>query len=58
MIEAGDTLLVALPNTSVDSHLWMVISDPTQSDEVLIVNFTSWREDKDQACVLNRGDHP
>ena len=36
----------------------MVISDPTQSERVLIVNFTSWRADKDQACVLEQGDHP
>ena len=57
-MNAGDTLLIALPDASVDSHMWMVISDPAQSDDVLIVNFTSWRADKDQACILDRGDHP
>lgn len=57
-MKAGDTLIAALPNTSIDSHLWVVVSDPSQSEDVLIVNFTSWRADKDQACVLNPGDHP
>ena len=57
-MNAGDTYIVPLPDTSVDSHLWVIISDPSQSDAVLIVNFTSWRGDKDQACVLDKGDHP
>jgi len=57
-VNAGDTLLAAPRDTSVDSHLWAIISDPTQSGDVLIVNFTSWRQDKDQACILNVSDHP
>lgn len=36
-----------------------MISDPEiDPDAVLIVNLTSFREDKDQACILNSGDHP
>ena len=55
----GDTMIVTLPQASVDSHLWIVISDPdADPDKVVIVNMTSWREDKDQACILNIGDHP
>jgi len=57
-MNAGDTLVIPEPDTSYDSHLWMVISDPAQSDECLIVNFTSWRADKDQACVVEVGEHP
>lgn len=57
-MNAGDTMLIPLPSTSVDSHLWMVISDPVQSDVCLLVNFASWRHDKDQACVLMAGEHP
>ncbi len=57
-MNAGDTLLIPLPDTSLDSHLWMVISDPAQSDECVIVSFTSWRADKDQACVVDVGEHP
>ncbi len=57
-MKAGDTFLVAEPGTSYDSHLWMVLSDPQSDPErVLIVNLTSWREDKDRACVLGPGDH-
>lgn len=57
-MNAGDTLLIDLPGTSLDSHLWMVISDPSQNDKCVLVNLTSWRADKDQSCVLKRGDHP
>ena len=35
----------------------MVISYPEKSDFVIIVNFTSWREDKDQACIVEPSDH-
>jgi len=58
-MDAGDTFLVDRPNTSYDSHLWIVISDPAvDADRVVIVNLTSHRADKDQACVLEVGDHP
>jgi hypothetical protein len=56
-MNAGDTIIVPQPGTSYDSHLWMVISDPTQGNECVIVNFTSWRADKDQACVVLPGEH-
>ena len=56
-MNAGDTILIPLPSASVDSHLWMIISDPLQSDDVLIVNFTSWRSDKDQACIVEPWEH-
>ena len=55
---AGETIIIPLPGTSYDSHLWMVISDPAQGDECVIVNFTSWRADKDQACIVEPGEHP
>ena len=57
-MRAGDTILIDEPGTSYDSHLWMVISDPQQGDRCLIVNFTSWRTDEDQACVVEVGEHP
>lgn len=57
-MQAGSTLLVERPGTSYDSHLWIVISDPTLApDQIVIVNLTSWRADKDQACILRPGDH-
>jgi hypothetical protein len=36
----------------------MVISDPTIGEYCVIVNFTAWRADKDQACVVEVGEHP
>ncbi len=57
-MNAGDTLIIPLPGTSYDSHLWMIISDPTRGEACVLVNFTSWRADKDQACIVEPGDHP
>jgi len=43
----------------VDEHFWVVLSDPLKdSAKVVIVNFTSDSADKDQACIVNVGDHP
>ena len=56
-MNAGDTIIIPLPGTSYDSHCWMVISDPEQGDECVIVNFTTWRADKDTACVVEAGEH-
>lgn len=57
-MKAGDTIYIPNPVTSVDSHLWMVISDPSIDEQCVIVNFTSWRADKDQACVVESHEHP
>jgi hypothetical protein len=57
-MKAGDTFLIEQPGTSLDSHLWIIISDPEiDSQHLVIVNLTSYRADKDQACVLDCGDH-
>ena len=41
-----------------DDHLWLVISDPSlDSANVLLVNITTWRADKEQTCLVNPGDH-
>jgi hypothetical protein len=58
-MQAGTTLHVPDPGASYDSHLWIIISDPGQdAEKVLIVNMTSWKPQKDQACILDVGDHP
>jgi hypothetical protein len=57
-MNAGDTFIIPVPGTSYDSHLWMLISDPQAGEFGVIVNFTSWRADKDQACIVEPGDHP
>ncbi len=42
-----------------DIHCWTIISDPAiDPNRVLLVNFTSYDEFADQACILNIGDHP
>lgn len=51
----GDTFL----RTDSDRHLWVVLSDPSKDpDNVLLVNLTSWKPEKERACILNCGDHP
>ena len=58
-MNAGDTFRIPQPGTSLDSHLWVVISDPAlDPDKILIVNFTTSRADSDKACVLQAGEHP
>lgn len=58
-LSTGDTLRVTNPGVSYDAHLWIVLSKPElDTEHILIVNLTSWRPDKDQACILNPGDHP
>jgi len=58
-MNGGDTFRIPQPGTSLDSHLWIVISDPSiDAKRILIVNFTTLRADSDRACVLNAGEHP
>jgi hypothetical protein len=58
-MNAGDTFRIPQPGTTLDSHLWVVISDPTADEEnILIVNFTTSRADSDKACILKPGEHP
>lgn len=58
-MNAGDTFIIDEPGTSLDSHLWIAISDPAANpEEVVLVNFTKYRADKDQACIVECGDHP
>ena len=58
-MNGGDTFRIPEPGTSLDSHLWVVISDLTVDPvRVLIVNFTTRRKDSDPACILQSGEHP
>ena len=42
-----------------DDHLWIVLSDPQQNpDQVLVVNLTTVTRRKDTTCILRPGDHP
>jgi hypothetical protein len=58
-MKAGDAFRIPEPGTSLDSHLWVVISDPSiDPQRVLVVNFTTRRKDSDPACILQAGEHP
>lgn len=58
-MKLGDTFLVSDPGETLDTHLWIVLSDPAKDPErVIIVNVTRWRDAQDQACVLEEDDHP
>ena len=48
----GDTLLI-------DEHLCVVVSDPgLNSEEVVLVTFTTRESWKDETCLLGSADHP
>lgn len=53
----GDTFI--LKDRSVDSHLWIVVSEPAIDPErVLFVSMTSYDITKEKVCLLDIGDHP
>ena len=57
MAGLGDTFRIA--DRDIDAHLHIVISDPAANPNAIVTaNFTSWREDKDQSCVVEAGEHP
>jgi hypothetical protein len=56
-MKAGDTFRPA--DSTVDIHLWVIISDPSQdASKVLIVSLTTYKPKKESVCLLNVGDHP
>lgn len=56
-LNAGDTFLTA--SKGIRDHLWFIISDPALDElNVLFVNLTTWKTEKDESCILDRGDHP
>ena len=58
-MDAGDCFFISKPGADLDRHLWIIVSDPIQDCErVLIVNMTSYDRTKDDACILQRDDHP
>ena len=58
-MKGGDTFKPADGSVDKFMHLWVIISDPEQDpDEVLIVSLTAAHPKKDTACILQPGDHP
>lgn len=59
-VKSGDTF-INREFPGIPSHLWVVLSDPRQNaDRVLVVNVSSSKpgRDVDAACLLKPGDHP
>ena len=58
MAEIGDTFQLCNRTTVIDTHLHIIISDPSQDNKKIVtVNFTTWRTDKDQSCIVEVGEH-
>jgi hypothetical protein len=56
-VEPGTTFV--LEDQRVDKHLWVVLSDPEQfPDAVVIVSFTTMREGSEATCVVEPNEHP
>lgn len=56
MASLGDTFLLA--NDKINSHLFIIISDPGQdAARIVTVSMTSWRADKDQSCIVEPDEH-
>ncbi len=56
MLRAGDTFLLPKPNAT--EHLWVVLTEPTESGEAVCVNITTQHSFSDQTVILQPGDHP
>ena len=55
-MKLGDSFV---PNGGVNDHLFVVISDPTKTpDQVLLVSVTTYRDYKEDTCLLNANEHP
>jgi hypothetical protein len=56
-VKAGDAFYIR--DRSVDTHLWVVISDPQRDPErVIMVSVTTFEDYKEDVCPINAGDHP
>jgi hypothetical protein len=56
-VRAGDTFF--LTSRAVDTHLWVVISDPEKDAErVVLVSVTTYEPHKEAVCLLDVADHP
>ena len=57
MIKPGDCFLLDNP-TNNRKHLYIVISNQSNQDRILLVNVTTYKTGKDTSCILESGDHP
>lgn len=52
----GKTFLNVNPYIPV--HLWVIVSNPTPDDAVVMFNLTSWRKGCDETCLIKANEHP
>ncbi len=56
-MKAGDAFYIR--DRSVDTHLWVVISDPQKDPgRVIMVSVTTFEDYKEDVCPIDAGDHP
>jgi hypothetical protein len=56
-VNAGDAFYIR--DRSVDTHLWVVISDPLKDpNRVVLVSVTTFETYKEGVCLVRPGDHP
>lgn len=59
ILKQGDTFWAENVGDGVDTHLLIVISDPSKNpDQLVLVTLTTWETHKDDSCILEPGDHP
>jgi hypothetical protein len=52
-VREGDCFRVTVATKSLDDHIFITISDPTQNaNRVIAANFTTWHSWKDQSCIV------
>ena len=56
-IYPGTCILLPKPG-SKEKHLWIVLTEPDEELNVVIVNLTTRRSGSDTTVILNQGDHP
>src|SRR5229473_7806297 len=57
-MHCGDTLLIPAPGAGVTPHLWIVLTEPNDSQHCIIVNLTTLRNSQDQTMSIMPGEHP
>ena len=58
-MRCGDSFLMTGPGGFGKAHLWIAVTDPQPGGaQIVIVNLTTLRFDRDQTVILQPGDHP
>jgi hypothetical protein len=56
-VKTGDAFYIR--DRSVDTHLWVVVSDTEKDpDRVVMISITTFEDHKEAACIVSRSDHP